>query len=68
MSDVSTGITMEQLQTLLAAQAEMTKSIVAEAIKAAKNEFLQELVIDPTDIAYQAAVAHVIQAIRKIEL
>jgi hypothetical protein len=37
MSDVSTGITMEQLQTLLAAQAEMTKSIVAEAIKAAKE-------------------------------
>lgn len=35
--EVTTGITMEQLQQLLAAQAEMTKSIVAEAIKAAKE-------------------------------
>jgi hypothetical protein len=37
MAEVSTGITMEQLQQLLAAQAELTRGIVAEAVKAAKE-------------------------------
>ena len=38
----TTGITMEQLQELLKAQAEMTKSIVAEAVKAAKEPTVEE--------------------------
>lgn len=42
MAEVTTGITMEQLQQLLAAQAEMTKSIVGEAIKAAKEPSEEE--------------------------
>jgi hypothetical protein len=42
MSEVTTGITMEQLQAVLAAQAELTKSIVAEAIKAAKEPTADE--------------------------
>jgi phage repressor protein C with HTH and peptisase S24 domain len=37
MAEVSTGISMEQLQTILAAQAAQTKEIVAAAVKAAKE-------------------------------
>lgn len=42
MAEVTTGITMEQLQQLMAFQAEQTKSIVAEAIKAAKEPSADE--------------------------
>lgn len=39
---METGITMEQLQALLENQARMTKDIVAEAIKAAKEPTAEE--------------------------
>lgn len=39
---MQTGITMEQLQEILKQQAEMTKGIVAEAVKAAKEPTAEE--------------------------
>lgn len=42
MSEVTTGITMEQLQELMRSQAMMTKEIVAEAVKAAKEPTQEE--------------------------
>lgn len=42
MAEATTGITMAQLQEILAAQAAMTKDIVAEAVKAAKEPTADE--------------------------
>jgi hypothetical protein len=56
MAEVSTGITMEQLQAILAAQAELTKGIVAEAVKAAKEPTADELE-KRTELQRRAAIS-----------